>query len=1531
MALSVSRAKTAFQFFQAERIGDIKKELGPGTSMGTAMSELSERWRNLSENGRSRYVAKEAEDRKRFQRESAAADARAYAEQTARRNNLVAKEGEVPSERGARKRVADERAELDAARRRRKAEIEAEMDPEELAERRRIKAQKKAETAERQRKREEQERAVAERHKKLDKAESQRANSRLEFLLKQSAIFSKLKMGGHHKEDEEKKEDGKYVSHHRQAGSGKGRPPRKASSKSGEEIDEDEEGNEDSEQHVFLTKQPSCIKFGTLKPYQLESLNWMIHLAEKGLNGILADEMGLGKTLQSISILAYNYEYLGIQGPHLICVPKSTLSNWMNELNRWCPSLRAIRFHGSKEDREAIIREYFTNEAASHDGKRPPNQIRNEDTGDMEDDNSENPRAWDVCVTTYEVCNTERKTLEKFGWRYLVIDEAHRLKNEASMFSKTVRGFKTAYRLLLTGTPLQNNLHELWALLNFLLPDIFSSAEQFDEWFNLEIDDAEAKKGMISQLHNILRPFMIRRLKVDVAKGLPPKTETLIMVGMSRMQKALYKKLLLRDIESIAGKTTSKNRTAVLNIVMQLRKCCGHPYLFEGVEDRSLDPLGEHLVENCGKLAIMDKLLKKLKERGSRVLIFTQMTRILDILEDFMFMRGYKYCRIDGNTDYADREAAIDNFNKEGSEKFCFILSTRAGGLGINLQTADTCILYDSDWNPQADLQAQDRCHRLGQKKPVNVYRLVTENTVEEKIVERAQQKLKLDAMVVQQGRLKEKDKVSKEEIMAAVRFGADTVFRSEESTITDDDIDAILERGKAKTAELAAKIQKADKGDMLDFRLDAGMSAQNFEGVDYSDRDLRNQLRLMAANSMGKRERRPPPTNYNPIIQPKKSMLVNNRKVKLPRVLRLPRMEDHQFYNRERLLELDKLEFETYAALREVGELPPRESIEATGTLLDPSSAAEKLELLDEGFGNWTRSQYFNFVKACAKFGRDDLSSIAAEMEIPLEDVTAYSEAFWKYGPSELKKDEWERAMTNITKGEQKIAKKKKQGALLQKFLLSFDNPRVEMTFANKGTAHFALEQDRALLAAVDKFGYGNWEAVREELRSDVHLQFQHAVQGMNQDMIGKRIDYRMRQMEKEVEAREKKLKSEKPANVVAAEKAIAAIKEMEQWESKARDLELRGDNAPSLGLLSEEARAVMEERLEERQTSISRLREIETQVRGCKKLADETRKSILGGAQYVNYSNITLKAGGPQPGDDNIAGVYDVEKEISAAILQVPECGVCPSCTDDNSRKLCVNRLEKRLEVLADAEAKAKKADCGKKKNGKKRGRDDIDTGAKSAKKDSSSKKKKKYTSSFAKVNPNHKGSIRMAVTDDLLPELCRRIGASGTNKRMKTIEDFSRDFPGASVRQVTFKFADITTRDRPGCIEAKPERTGPGRSFDFYLRPRLYHLLPEDERPKGWQKYAREDEIRYKAELEKKKAKGKATKKTDAIDEGVSKSSGASVASETDSIDNVSVGTSGGGSAEHSDLDDGDETEEEQFEEPVKKKKKSKKKSS
>lgn len=279
-----------------------------------------------------------------------------------------------------------------------------------------------------------------------------------------------------------------------------------------------------------------------------------------------------------------------------------------------------------------------------------------------------------------------------------------------------------------------------------------------------------------------------------------------------------------------------------------------------------------------------------------------------------------------------------------------------------------------------------------------------------------------------------------------AVRFGADAVFRSEESSITDLDIDVILERGKAKTKELAEKIQKADKGDLLDFRLDAGVSAQTFEGIDYSDAELRKQLRLLAADSMGKRDRRPPPSTYNAVMQPAKSMVIKDRKIKLPPSLRLPSMEDHQFFNRERLLELSKLEFEVYAQLKELGKLPPREYINEKRTLLPDELAAEKLELLEEGFGSWTRSQFFHFVKASTKFGRHDYENIAVYMDMNLDVIKAYSDAFWQWGPTELKEDEWGRVKSQIEKGEQNIIKQKRQEALLEKFAKTFDDPANDM-----------------------------------------------------------------------------------------------------------------------------------------------------------------------------------------------------------------------------------------------------------------------------------------------------------------------------------------------------------------------------------------------------------------------------------------------------------------------------------------------------
>lgn len=780
----------------------------------------------------------------------------------------------------------------------------------------------------------------------------------------------------------------------------------------------------------------------------------------------------------------------------------------------------------------------------------------------------------------------------------------------------------------------------------------------------------------------------------------------------------------------------------------------------------------------------------------------------------------------------------------------------------------------------------------------------MSENTVEEKIVERAQQKLKLDAMVVQQGRLKEKDKVSKEELMAAVRFGADAVFKSEDSTISNEDIDAILARGVVKTKEITEKIQKKEKGDLLDFRLDGGISAQTFEGVDYSDRDLRDHLRMMAADSMGKRERRPPPTSYNPVISTKKTMVVKGKNIKLPKCLRIPQMEDHQFYNRERLLELGKLEFETYAAMREAGELPPKDVMERKRSLLPPELAHEKLELLAEGFGDWSRSQYYHFVKACAKFGRDDIASIAADMDMPEEAIQPYSDAFWKYGPTELKK-EWERVSGSIERGEKKIAKQKKLTQLLTKFISTFDNPREEMVFANKGTTHFALEQDRALLCAVEKHGYGNWDLVREEIRTDPKLRFQHSVQGMSVQAIAKRCDYRMRQMEKELEAREKTLKSKRPANVIAAHKATVAIKEAEFWELRARESILRGEGMPDMGLQSSETKSAIEERRKDVDSAITRLREIEVQNQIALRVAEDTRQSIYNGTQYVNYSNITLKPPPAATKDENGAEMIKqsvaVEAKVNSEILKVPACGECSSCTSADGR-LCERRLEVRRKLVSSESKRPQPAKDKKKAPKRKHEPSSPKKPAQAPPKSTVNIKKKKMMvrpDGQLKVRVTSQGNKRMSIPDELFPEFCRRIGANGNASRTSLVNEFVDENPTISARQVTLRLSEITTKDRPGCVSEAPPEKKKGPKFMFYLRPCFYKFLQEDQRPEGWEEYAAADQIVYdKEQAEKKKRRLEAKTAQSASSNGA-----ASPANSRMSADDKFDGSA-----------DGDETEEE-----------------
>jgi len=868
-----------------------------------------------------------------------------------------------------------------------------------------------------------------------------------------------------------------------------------------EELLRDEETGGEMAGHR-LQVQPSIIAHGKLREYQMQGLNWLIHLYDNGINGILADEMGLGKTLQTISLLAYLREYRGITGPHMVIVPKSTLHNWLNEFRRWCPSIKAVKFHGNAEERT------------------------------YQKENLVSPGKFDVVVTSYEMVIKEKNHWKKFHWRYIIIDEAHRIKNENSILSRVVRMLKTNYRLLITGTPLQNNLHELWALLNFLLPEVFSSAEKFDEWFQIGGDGGkEAEAEVVQQLHKVLRPFLLRRLKSDVEKSLPPKKETILKIGMSDMQRKYYAALLQKDMDAVTG---GADRSRLLNIVMQLRKCCNHPYLFQGAEPGPPYFTGEHLVENSGKLVLLDKLLPKLQQRGSRVLVFSQMTRMIDILEDYCIYRGYKYCRIDGNTSGDDRESQIDEYNAPNSEKFVFLLSTRAGGLGINLYTADIVVLYDSDWNPQMDLQAMDRAHRIGQKKEVQVFRLCTENAIEEKVIEKAYKKLRLDALVIQQGRLVENTKsVNKDDLLNMVRYGAEMVFSSAPSKITEEDIDAIIKKGERTTNELNEKLQNFTD-DAMKFAMDGGISAYDFEEKkEEENMDQMEQLKaLMGANWVD-----PPKRERKRIVSYAENQAASRKegsKPSGPRVTKMPNLPDHQFYDVDRIAEIYKKQ-EAYElhlhsmqqrenTMRQQGasEEAINKEIEAKPDDPQPLTDEEIKErdlLLSQGFSNWSRRDFNAFTRACERHGRDNLDAICKEIEGKTdEEIRKYAAAFKERGH---KLNDAERIFKMIEKGEQRIQWQasimKAIGAKLSKCKNPWQDLKIQYG-PSKGKA-YTEEEDRFLVCMVHKLGYGAWEELKAEIRNSWRFRFDWFIKSRTPQELARRCDTLIRLIEKEDE----------------------------------------------------------------------------------------------------------------------------------------------------------------------------------------------------------------------------------------------------------------------------------------------------------------------------------------------------------------------------------------------------------------------------
>ncbi|KAI1877096.1 uncharacterized protein JN550_001168 [Neoarthrinium moseri] len=738
-----------------------------------------------------------------------------------------------------------------------------------------------------------------------------------------------------------------------------------------------------------LKKQPKNMTGGTMRDYQLEGLTWMYEIVLQGLSGILADEMGLGKTIQTISLIALLREQEGFYGPHLIIAPLSTLSNWQDEFQKWTPSIPFALYHGKPEERQDV----FKTQIMKHYQKGSPTL------------------KFPVVCTSYEMILRDHAALSRINWEFIVVDEGHRMKNADAKLFRTLQQFKSATRILITGTPLQNNLKELWSLLHFLMPKTFLDWEAFEIWFDFsDLQDEEGtqqfigdqeNQELVKKIHKVLQPLLLRRIKADVAHWLPKKREYVLYAPMTKEQTDLYNVMGDRSTDtrayleqkvverltgttnsavnsrrtsrqtSLAGSATTseatspastdafsimmgpkrgrgrppkavteaasrtptrntpsrastkrrappttetpqaksnkssrqstpatngrgrgrprKNpqaykvtddsdddklddeefeaklvaeleaaqvdsdeepqdeeeaeRVATLelakmqiaekklgNPLMQLRLVCNSPHNFYSpwAFDENT-PVDESIVNSSGKMLLLDRLLPAMFARGHKVLIFSQFKTQLDILHDYCEgLRNWKVCRIDGSVSQTDRREQISSFNEDPEFKI-FLLSTRAGGQGINLASADTVILFDSDWNPQQDLQAQDRCHRIGQMRPVVVFRFATKGTVEEELLMSADAKRRLEKLVIKKGGFKtmgqkmEQGEDLDKETLRALLLKDGEVYRHSggDRVLSDEDIEVLCDRSDEAYARAARGAGNADGFQVVDTAAD--------------------------------------------------------------------------------------------------------------------------------------------------------------------------------------------------------------------------------------------------------------------------------------------------------------------------------------------------------------------------------------------------------------------------------------------------------------------------------------------------------------------------------------------------------------------------------------------------------------------------------------------------------------------------------------------------------------------------------------
>ncbi|KAG2866530.1 Chromodomain-helicase-DNA-binding protein 1-like [Phytophthora cactorum] len=484
-----------------------------------------------------------------------------------------------------------------------------------------------------------------------------------------------------------------------------------------------------------ITTQPSLLENVTLHDYQMTGLQWLLRKHEQRLNPILGDEMGLGKTLQVISFIAAlvtsdREKKIAEGGRYLVVAPLSVLPNWMEQFEQFAPSISTVMYIGPAKDREATQKVIVAS---------PLDQPL-------------------VVVTSYEMLLFDHEFFHKTVWEVMIMDEGHRLKNPKGQLHGIVSTrLRSKYMAILTGTPIQNDLQELFALLSILNRSICNDQKLFEttfrDYFSAKAqrldENRQAKSKRVSKAEELMRrllaPLLLLRTVEDVrgAFTLPPLSEMVVHTPMSAMQRVYYKEIITRNAEVLNRAAKAQgNRVPLINILPQLRKACNHPYLFPGAEPEPFVE-GSHLYENSGKLFVLHQILPRLKQKGHRVLLFSQSPPFLDIIQDFLTLESFAYERIDGSVRGKERWQCIERFKKD-PETFVFLISTRAGGLGLNLQSADTVIFADSDYNPQTDLQAIARAYRLGQTKPIHVIKFLCANTVEESIYRRTLKKMRM-------------------------------------------------------------------------------------------------------------------------------------------------------------------------------------------------------------------------------------------------------------------------------------------------------------------------------------------------------------------------------------------------------------------------------------------------------------------------------------------------------------------------------------------------------------------------------------------------------------------------------------------------------------------------------------------------------------------------------------------------------------------------------------------------------------------